>query len=182
MASIKDSIKSLTSWVDFAPNLFEATAVFDKMEEKTGAGTTPLLITAINFSSGNLELQRHPLTRKFFLKNYIWEDTVTITWRETSTLAVYKYHINWLNVFYNKVTDSYNVGKPAGDLPRKRNLTVQLQKFTNPTTIGNADNGKITFTGVMPSSPLTLDLGWSKSSADGTTIQITYKFDSWSIT
>jgi hypothetical protein len=177
MAALTENLNTLLDWKDFSPNLFEATAIFDGSDATPGytslSTNKQLRISGISFASGSLDMERHPLTRKFLVKNYVWENTVTITWREDEDLSVWKFHTNWLTEFYDKSKDTYKTGATN----KKKKVDIQLQK---PNVSGNLDNlSKLTFWGMVPSSAINLALGWDMSSEDGSKIEITYNFDGW---
>jgi hypothetical protein len=176
--NIAETIKSLQTWKDFSPNLFEATAVLTPNENTTAGGgmytdgNIVLSVTALSFETGSLEAERHPLLRKFVVKNYQWENTVSITWKEDSNLTVWKYHKDWLNNFYNKTNDTYKTTSNG----KKKNVTIVIQK--NDGTL--ATLGTLSFIGMIPSSPIELALGWEMSSETASTRQISYNYDYWS--
>jgi len=185
MAALTTNLNTLLDWKDFSPNLFEAKAIFDTDNNPPGYASSSytslsinkeLRISGISFASGSLEMERHPLTRKFLVKNYVWENTVTITWREDEDLSVWKFHTNWLTEFYNKSTDTYKTG--SGN--KKKDVSIQLQ---TPNISGELNPLMVLrFWGMIPSSAVNLALGWDMSSEDGSKIEITYNFDGWDYT
>lgn len=71
---------------------------------------TLLHATSVDLPSDRLQLERNPVTKNFSLSDrggYTWNDTLTITWRESRDWAVRKMHQAWLGLFYDKSCDQY---------------------------------------------------------------------------
>jgi len=168
----------LANWQDFAPNLFEVTLFGD-----VNTQVVKYYCTALEFNGAGLDLERHDLTKKFVVKEYKFSDQISVTWREDSAWSVRRYHLDWLEQFYDIASDSY-VTKPDG---KKRSMTVNFQRFDpkkkRPSLDTLITTVSITFTGITPTKMPDIKAGWdTDSSAEGSsTISILYNIDNWEI-
>jgi hypothetical protein len=163
----------------FSPNLFEI-RVFDQVQISR--------FYCVNFrmASPSIELERHPLSKRFFIKSYKEVDTVDITWNEDRALSVWRFHNEWLTNFYDRATDSFKTGATG----KKKDAIVVVQQFEDVNmntdsdarhTVGDyklTDIHKLRLEGLSPENPPGLELGWDKSS-ENHQVTITYKIDRW---
>ena len=179
-----EEIGTLQSWTDFAPNLFEVTLFGVDTNTTSTSKSVPNIqryCTAFSLPPAGLELERHELSKRFFLKKYQFSDEVTITWKEDEALSIYRYHDEWIHSFYDRTSDVYKSGSEG----KKRNMKIVFQRFnrSDSSNIG-LDNMITTFEilieGLIPTKGVPLEGDWSKDSSEHTR-QINYKFDRWSL-
>lgn len=142
----------------------------------------------VSFNGESLRLTRNAVTKKFQLNAnnpYTWSDSLTITWRESDTWKVKKYHEDWLKLFYNKNDDCF-ISYPTNSSDKYRGHSVDSLyrsiKVVLPNSSGSTDESKemnsIVFEDVLPSNVGDFQFGWS-SSPDVVTHSLKYFVGNW---
>lgn len=145
----------------------------------------------VSFNGESLGLTRNAVTKKFQLNAnnpYTWSDTLTITWRESDTWKVKKYHEDWLKLFYDKNNDcflSYPTASAATNALNGHTVDSLYRtiKITFPTSSKESNGGQgpldtIVFNDVLPSNVGDFQFGWS-SSPDIVTHSLKYFVCDW---
>ncbi len=181
--SVIEGLKALTRLRAFSPNLFEISIFGGNSSESDdinidGAFKTTLYCTAIDIPTPTLKMERHPLTRAYYVTGYNFIEDVTITWQEDQSLSVWNYHRDWIDKFYSRETDRYIVG-PQG---KKRLAIAALQKIDlgdeQKSLIPSlTDLHTLRFKGLIPKSMYPIKLSWDDDSSKSTGIQIRYSLD-----
>lgn len=143
----------------------------------------------VSFNGESLGLTRNAVTKKFQLNAnnpYTWSDILTITWRESDTWKVKKYHEDWVKLFYDKKQDCfisypkdssstiYN-GHSVDSLYRTIKITLPMAMKSNE--IGTKLD-TIVFEDVLPNNVGDFQFGWS-SSPDVVTHSLKYFVGNW---
>lgn len=140
----------------------------------------------VSFNGESLGLTRNAVTKKFQLNAnnpYTWSDSLTITWRESDTWKVKKYHEDWLKLFYDKKSDcflSYPTNSSDTYLGHSVDSLYRSIKVVLPNPVGPSDESNIgiVFDDVLPSNVGDFQFGWS-SSPDVVTHSLKYFVGNW---
>lgn len=137
--------------------------------------------TNVTFNGESLNLERNEVTKNFQLSGdgYTRTDILSITWRESDTWKVKKYHDNWLSYFYDKKEDCF-LSYPRQDGERdylENDVLYREFKITLPS-FSNESSEVITFEYVLPKSSAGLSLGW-KSNGDIVSHSLEYYITDW---
>lgn len=178
-------------------NFFMPVAFFDPYDAATGKGSESSSYSSHSISMPeNLEYRINKVSGfklpgltiddgdfdKGFRVNYAGrptkQNTLTISWLEDSYQTVRRYHMNWLNHWYNKYLDCMVCGRQG----KYRNFSMYLFHYVN---INNGTGAPIfrakpiacfTFMGLMPES--IPDMTFDYSNGNNTSpVDITYKIN-----
>lgn len=143
----------------------------------------------VAFNGESLGLTRNAVTKKFQLNAnnpYTWSDTLTITWRESDTWKVKKYHEDWVKLFYDKKQDCFiSYPKDSSSTTYNGHSVDSLYrtiKITLPMAVKSNEIGTkldtIVFEDVLPNNVGDFQFGWS-SSPDVVTHSLKYFVGNW---
>lgn len=143
----------------------------------------------VSFNGESLGLTRNAVTKKFQLNAnnpYTWSDILTITWRESDTWKVKKYHEDWVKLFYDKKQDCFiSYPKDSSSTTYNGHSVDSLYrtiKITLPMAVKSNEIGTkldtIVFEDVLPNNVGDFQFGWS-SSPDVVTHSLKYFVGNW---
>lgn len=173
----------LVGWNDFAPNMFEV-SIFgvDSTTGKTDVSIPEIrhYISRVEMNAPGLELERHALSKKWFVKSYKFADQISVAWKEDAALSVWRYHNDWIHNFYDRGNDAFISGPDR----KKRTMMVSFQKFNSKSLYKRGLDSLVTtfkffYRGLIPQSNYQLSADWEKPSGDSSKVTYTYFFDSF---
>jgi hypothetical protein len=132
---------------------------------------------SVNLPSDTLKLERNSVTKNFTLTengSYSFADTLTINWREDANWNVRKFHQEWLDLFYDRTTDTYRSVDWTNSTTGKKKVDERYKKFT--ITLPNGS--KAVCCDVIPTQQWNLDLAWGNSPSI-VTYNIVYNVGFW---
>lgn len=106
------------------------------------------------------------------------ENNITIEWEEDVFWTVKRYHINWMNHWYNKYLDCMIVGQSG----KFRNMVLYLYHYKNVNSqtavpIQKAvPVARIEFKGLVPKSMPSPELAWGEPGSSSVAIQYVYNY------
>lgn len=157
-------------------NLFEVTFTGTNTEKLNSEdefnNATRFACSAVNFGGESIELNRHDITKLFYLDNFKRQDSLKLTFTETNGRVVRQFHQDWLAKFYDKDNDtfcSYDTLEEA-EAALYRNIIVKFPYTDDKIWVVN-------FNRVMIKSIPELDLAWGKPKKESYTVE--YAVTSW---
>jgi hypothetical protein len=170
MGMISNKLLDQMSIKGFAPNLFE---VEFRLKDGTPDPSSPdgtLYCTGYELPPPSVDIKQNPLTKEHYVEKYTIPEIVSVTWQEDSSLAVWRYHQDWMNSIYNRGYDVFITGARRAN--KKRQICITIQRFTADRSKLNSDlenSYQIILKGVLPKSIPAFRGEWNSDAERGST-------------
>jgi hypothetical protein len=139
---------------------------------------------AVQFPGPQITINKHKQLHSLSISDYKPAEQVTLTFLESADMEIYKYHQEWMNLFYNKDTLRYQ-SAPLGSsiTTRQRDckiLVAQNGAFSEQEFWSDSEpHHVIEIEGMIPEGLPNLDFSFGAS--DYIQYSITYKINDWKI-
>lgn len=170
MGTISSRIMDQMNISGFAPNLFEVRFYKEDGAEDPLCPDGSLFCTGYELPPPSIDIKQNPLTKKHYVEKYTIPEVVSITWQESSSLAVWKYHQNWMNTIYDRGYDVFLTGARRAD--KKRQIRIYIQRFAGDRTGFNSELDtmyQIVLKGVLPKAIPAFRGEWNSDAERGST-------------